>query len=121
MNGVRKAAAIAAVAVSIVAFSSALLGGGLVVALSGVLRLLSLGADTGLGSYPLGSWVFVVYVFGMALGVASMRWPLPAGLAMLPLGACAYFFGGPIAKVFGIVVVCIGVFLAAAVLHGRKA
>jgi len=121
MNSFRRAASITAVAVSIVAFSSALLGGGVMVALSVVLRLFGLGADMGLSSYPLGAGVFVVYVCGMVLGVASMRWPLPAGLAMLPLGVGAYFFGGPIAKVFGIVVVCIGGFLAVAVLRGHKA
>lgn len=121
MNRVRKAAAIAAVTVSAVAFLAALFGGGIVAALSGFFRLFGLGADMGLSSYPLGAGVFVVYVLGIALGLACNRWPLPAGLAMLPLGACAYLFGGPVAKAFGVVIVCIGGLLLAVVLRSSRA
>jgi hypothetical protein len=42
-----------------------------------------------------------------------MRRPVAAGVAMLPLGACAFLFGGPVAMVYGVVIVCAGALLLA--------
>jgi hypothetical protein len=99
MNGIEKAAAILAIAVSACAFLLALAGGSVLYATEGVLRVLVPNSRPELG-YPLGTGVFLVYAFGLGAGVAALRWPLTAAFAMLSLAACAFFFGGPIAKVF---------------------
>lgn len=120
MIGLRRAAAIATVAVSMLAFLTAALGGGLAVAMTGVFKLFGLGNDAGLTAYPLGTGVLALYVIGGAIGLSCVRRPLPAGVAMLPLAALAYFFGGPVARIYGIVTVCIGGLLIATSLRGRK-
>ena len=114
MNGVGKAAAIFAVAISICGFALALVGGSVLLATEGFLRIIAPTSDPTLG-YPLGAGVFVIYVLGLCAGLAAMRWPFPAALAMLPLGACAFFFGGPVAKAFAIAIVCCAAILMASV------
>jgi hypothetical protein len=96
------------------AFVLALLGGSVLYATEGVLQALVPSGRTNLG-YPLGAGVFLVYALGLGAGLAAIRWPFPAALAMLPLAACAFFFGGPIAKVFAIIFVsCAGVLMVSA-------
>ena len=105
MNGIGKAAAIFAIAVSTCAFLLALFGGSVLYATEGVLRVLVPNSRPALG-YPLGASVFLVYALGLGAGLAALRWPFPAAFAMLPLAVCSFFFGGPIAKVFAIVILC---------------
>ncbi len=118
MNRVGKAAAIVAVAISICAFVLALVGGSVLYATEGVLRLFIPNSRTELG-YPLGAGVFLVYGLGLGAGLAAMRWPFPGAFVMLPLCACGFFFGGPIAKVFAIVTMCCAGFLMASAKRGH--
>jgi hypothetical protein len=114
MKSVPRAVAIFATVISIFALITALLGGGILLAMEGLVGVMTLGQAKGaLASYPLGAGVFVVYACGTALGLAALRWPIPTGIAMLPLGAVAFLFGGPIAKVYGIVIFCAGLLLLA--------
>jgi hypothetical protein len=87
---------------SVTAFFLALWGGSLVMALHGLLAALGLlsGADERL-PYPLGVWVFPLYLAGLAVSLAALRHPRWAGLAMIPLGLCAALLGGPLAQLYG--------------------
>ena len=112
MNRLGKAAAIFGAAVSASAFVLALVGGSILYSTEAVLRVIGLRGDVALG-YPLGRGVFLIYVCGLAVALAGIRWPAPAGLALLPLGAIAFIFGGPIAKVFAVAIACVGALLVA--------
>ena len=105
MAGLGRAAAIFAVAISACAFVLALVGGSILYATESVLRIVVPGSNAALG-YFLGTGVFLIYALGLGAGSAAMRRPFPAAFAMLPLAACAFFFGGPIAKGFAIALVC---------------
>jgi hypothetical protein len=112
MNRVRRAVAIFATVISLFAMITAALGGGIMLAMEGLVGVISLGQSKGaLIDYPLGAGVFLIYACGTALGLAALRWPLATGIAMLPLGAVAFLFGGPIAQVYGILIFCAGLLL----------
>jgi hypothetical protein len=114
MNRLPRAAAIFVAVISIFALITAALGGGILLAMKGLVGVMTLGQAKGaLANYPLGAGVFVVYACGIALSLAALRWPVATGIAMLPLGAVAFLFGGPIAKVYGIVIFCAGLLLLA--------
>ena len=118
MKNARRAVAIFATVISLFAMITAALGGGIMLAMEGLVGVISLGQSKGaLIDYPLGAGVFVVYACGTALGLASLRWPIAAGIAMLPLGSVAFLFGGPIAKVYGIVMFCARLLLLASSRH----
>lgn len=112
--------ALLAVVISIAAFALALLGGGLMAALSTVFAIVGLGGDAGVINYPLGAGVFAVYALGLALGFAAMRWPARAGLAMFPLALCAFLFGGPVAKLFAVGIACAGTMLLVMTRHRNR-
>ena len=113
MKGIRRWVAIFATCISVTALFLVLVGGGMLLALESLLSVIALSPGAGVLSYPLGAGVLVVYACGIALGIAAMRWPVAAGIAMLPLGACAFLFGGPVAMVYGVVIVCAGALLLA--------
>ena len=112
MNSMRRAVAIFATVISLFAMITAALGGGIMLAMEGLVGVVTLGQSKGpLIDYPLGAGVFVIYACGTALGLAALRWPVATGIAMLPLGAVAFLLGGPIAKVYGLVIFCAGLLL----------
>ena len=111
MKNIQKAAAIFATAISIAALLLATTAGGLMFALLGML------GPAGSASEPLGSalgaGVLLLYACGAALGIAAFRWPVQAGIALLPLGVCAFALGGPIAKLYGVLIFLTGVVVLA--------
>lgn len=110
MSSLGKAAAIFGAAISGSAFLLALAGGSILYSTEAFLSVVGLRGDIALG-YPLGRGVLLVYTCGLAAALAGMRWAAPAGLAMLSLGAIAYVFGGPVAKVFAVAIACAGAML----------
>ena len=109
MNRTRAALAFLATLVSATAIILTTIGGSVLFALEGLLQILTLGQATGvLSDYPLGRGVLVLYACGIALGAIASRWPVSAAIAILPVGACAFLFGGPVAQVYGIVIACTG-------------
>ena len=111
MEKILQLAAGFSITISIAAMLAAFIGGSVMQVLVGIFGFLAQGnVAPGLG-YPLGNGVFVVYLIGIALGVMAVRRPVLAGGAMLPLGACAFLFGGPVAKAYGIAFICTGFLL----------
>ncbi len=113
MDKTRNVAAICATVISVIALFLVALGGGTLLALESLLNVATMGRAGGtlLQAYPLGAGVLLVYAVGIALGIAALRWAMPAALAMLPLGACALVFGGPVAKVYGILMILCAIVL----------
>ena len=113
MDKTRKVAAICATVISVIALSLVAVGGGALLALESLLNVATVGRASGtlLHAYPLGAGVLLVYAVGIALGIAALRWTMPAAAAMLPLGACALLFGGPVAKVYGILMILCAIVL----------
>ncbi len=113
MDKTRNVAAICATVISVIALFFVGLGGGTVVVLESLLNVATMGRAGGtlLEAYPLGAGVLLVYAVGIALGIAALRWTMPAAVAMLPLGACALLFGGPVAKVYGILMILCAIVL----------
>ena len=112
MKNARRGVAIFATVISLFAMITAALGGGIMLAMEGLVGVITFGQAKGtLIDYPLGAGVFIIYACGIALGLAALRWPVATGIAMLPLGAVAFLFGGPIAKVYGLVIFCAGLLL----------
>ena len=65
---------------------------------------------TTLNAYPLGAiGAIAVYVLGMALGFFALRQPKLPSFGMLLVGIVAVSLGGPIAKVYGIILIAAGV------------
>jgi hypothetical protein len=112
MSRIRITLAIFAIVASSAALILAGLGGGALLALRGLLPLEFIPDDKIL-HYPLGAGVFALYAFGIALGITASRRPITAGITMLPLGVCAFIFGGPVAQIYGVVIVGLGALLAA--------
>jgi hypothetical protein len=106
---------------SIVGFFLALWTGGLVVALHellGAIGLVSRSDDA--TPYPLGAWTLVIYVLGAVLGCFVHRCPVCVGSALVPLGIVGLMYGGPIARVYGMLILAAGVFLIGMVLYRRR-
>ena len=108
MKTIHRVLAIFAAVISIIALITAVVGG---IMLASLLSIVTLGQITTANSYPLGAGVLVIYAGGLGLAAAIPRWPSAAGAAMLPLGAIAFLFGGPIAKVYGIAMIGTGALL----------
>ncbi|MGH8666843.1 MAG: hypothetical protein ACREUX_21475 [Burkholderiales bacterium] len=112
--------AIFTIVISLAGFFLALWTGGLVVALHELFGSIGLASRSeSAAPYPLGGWTLLIYVCGAVLGYLAQRHPLPIGLAMLPLGVIALLFGGPITRVYGTIVLLIGIALIATVLYRR--
>lgn len=111
MERILQLAAGFSIAISAVAIFVAFVGGSVMQVLVSLFSILALSDVTpGLG-YPLGNGVFAIYLSGIVLGVVALRWPVAAGGAMLPLGACAFVFGGSVAQAYGIAIICTGFLL----------
>ena len=105
--------AIVSASFSVMAFFLALWGGSLLMALHSSLAAFGLlsGSDERL-PYPLGVWVYPLYIAGLAISLAALRHPRWAGIGMIPLGLCAAFWGGPIAQIYGWYMILAGSALA---------
>jgi hypothetical protein len=69
-------------------------------------RLVGVDLMKGLDEYPLGvRGVLAVYAVGAALGWLALRQPKGSGIAMIVLAMVGFAFGGPVAKLFGLVLV----------------
>jgi hypothetical protein len=110
MTSLGKAAAIFGAAISVSAFLLALAGGSILYSTEALLRVVGLRGDM-VSGYPLGRAVLLIYTCGLAAALAGIRWPAASGLALLPLGAIAFLFGGPVAKVFAVAIACAGMML----------
>jgi len=113
MSRVCKWLAILSAILSVTAFILALSAGTVLLALHGLLAAIGLlsGADERL-PYPLGVWVYPLYLLGLALSLTALRHPRWAGLGMIPLGLCAALLGGPIAQIYGYYMMVAGAALA---------
>lgn len=120
MSKKQRAVAIFCVVISIAAFVLVALGGGMLRALQELFGTIGLGSDQDVFSSSLGMGVLAVYAAGTGLGFAALRWPLAMGIAMLPLGVCAFLFGGPVSKVYGILLFAAGAILIALCLRQRS-
>lgn len=114
MSRVCRWLAILSAVFSAAAFLLALWGGSLLLAMHGLLAAIGLLAGQQEGvPYPLGVWIYPLYLIGFAVSLAALRHPRWAGIAMVPLGLCAALFGGPVALVYGSYLVVAGFALAA--------
>lgn len=116
MKSVRKALAIFVAIISVLALIAAAMGG---VVMESLAVLFTLGRRSGANLYPLGAAVFAIYSVGFGLALAVPRRPLAAGIALLPLGAIAFLFGGPVAGIYGIAIACAGAATLATCLRGK--
>lgn len=117
MKPLHKALAIFVAIISLLALIAAAMGGAIVESLAVIFVL---GRKTGAGLFPLGAGVFVIYLVGFGLGLAVPQRPRAAAMAMLPLGVIALLFGGPVAEIYGVAIVCAGTAVLATFLR-RKA
>ena len=118
--GMCRAASIFLIVVSLAGFFLALWTGGLVVALHELLSAIGLASrNLDASPYPLGAWTLVIYVAGAVLGFFARRHPLAVGVAVLPLAIVALLYGGPITRVYGVLLVLAGAALIGIALRLR--
>lgn len=116
MKALHRALAIFVAIIGVLALLAAAMGGAIVESLA---VIFTLGRNTGVGLFPLGAGVFVIYLVGIGLGLAVPQRPRAAATAMLPLGVIALLFGGPVAKIYGVPIVCAGTAILATFLRGK--
>jgi hypothetical protein len=70
-------------------------------ALSGVLGISMKGL---IGEFPLG-WpaVLLVYAAGAVVSFVALSRPRLASVGMIAVGLCGILFGGPVAKIYGVI------------------
>jgi hypothetical protein len=110
----RRVVAIVTAIFSVTAFLLALWGGGALLAVQSLLATVGLASSQqDVLAYPLGNWVFLVYALGFAAALYALRRPRAMGVALIALGVCALLFGGPIARIWGVVAILSGLVLVA--------
>lgn len=119
-GGILRGLAIFTIVISLAGFFLALWTGGLVVALHELFGSIGLASRSeSAAPYPLGGWTLLIYVLGAVLGYFARNHPLPVGLAMLPLAAIAMYFGGPITRAYGAILIALAAALIGAVFYRR--